>query len=210
MRDLVIVGASGFGREVLQWIKDINKISLEWNIKGFIDDNLDALVGYECDYTILGTISDWIPADNEYFCCAIAAPLVKERIIQLLESKGAHFATIIHPTAIVSDFTCIGRGVVITPKSKISPNVRIGDYVSVLGSSIGHDVMVEDFSTLSGNCSINGHVQIGKYVFVANNVCVLPSRRIADNAYLCMGSVVFTNIKKGVRVIGNPAKKIDF
>ena len=32
MKDIVIIGAGGFGREVAWLIEDINKVNLEWNI----------------------------------------------------------------------------------------------------------------------------------------------------------------------------------
>jgi hypothetical protein len=59
MQELIIVGAGGFGRELLQWVKDINKVKQKWIIRGFIDDNLKALDNYECDYNIIGGIEDW-------------------------------------------------------------------------------------------------------------------------------------------------------
>lgn len=58
MKDLLIIGAGGFGREVLQWIKDINKQKLTRNSIGFIDDNLNALDNLKCDYKVVGTIND--------------------------------------------------------------------------------------------------------------------------------------------------------
>ena len=76
MKDLIILGANGFGREVLQWAKDVNKVKPTWHIKGFLDDNLNALDGYKCDYEVLGTIKDWIPSENEEFVFAIASPKV--------------------------------------------------------------------------------------------------------------------------------------
>jgi len=60
MKEIIIVGASGFGRELLQWIKDINKIENRWIIKGFIDDNLSALDNYKCDYKVIGKVREWI------------------------------------------------------------------------------------------------------------------------------------------------------
>lgn len=45
MKNLYIVGASGCGREVLNIIKDIHAIrGVQWNIVGFLDDDLQALV----------------------------------------------------------------------------------------------------------------------------------------------------------------------
>ena len=45
MKDLIIVGASGFGRELVQWVEDVNANCPEWNILGFLDDNPNALLG---------------------------------------------------------------------------------------------------------------------------------------------------------------------
>lgn len=210
MKDIVIVGASGFGRELVQWIEDINRVSPEWNILGFIDDNIDALDGYECGYKIIGSIRDWTPSSNHFHVCALAFPKVKKRVVQMLEDRGAVFATIVHPTALVNKYAKIGKGVVVTPRSNINANAVVGDYVSILGSGIGHDAVVGDFSTLSGRCSINGHVNVGREVYVACGVSIAPSKTIGDGATIGIGSVVVNNVKAGITVFGNPAKKIDF
>lgn len=210
MKDLIIVGASGFGRELVQWIEDINHVEPEWNILGFIDDNPNALAGCHCDYKILGGIKGWRPKENEYFACALAFPSVKKMIVKDLKAKGAKFATLIHPTALVNKYAEIGEGVIVTPRSNINADTRIGNFVSILGSGIGHDSTVGDWSTLSGRCSINGHVQVGSMVYVASGVSVAPSKKIGDGAHVGIGSVVISNIKAGNHVFGNPAKKMDF
>lgn len=209
MKEIIILGAQGFGREVLQWVKDINKVKPTWNIKGFLDDNIHALDGYECDYNILGTIKDWVPSENEEFVFAIASPQIKEKIAAALMAKGAKFATVVHPTSIIGEFCRIGQGLVVTPRAKISPNVVIGDFVTVLGCGIGHDAEIGDFDTLCGNCAVNGHVKLGKRVFVATSAVIAPSKKVGDDAYICMGSMVMTNIKAGAKVMGCPAKKLD-
>lgn len=210
MKKLVIVGASGFGRELVQWIDDINKVEPTWEVLGFIDDNLDALKSSRCEYKILGTIQDWAPVEDVFLVCALAFPDVKAKVVSMLKGKGAKFATIIHPTALISKYAEIGEGVVITPRSNVNVDAKVGNFVSILGSGIGHDAIVGDYSTLSGRCSINGHVQIGSKVYMACGVSVAPSKKIGDGAHVGMGSVVITNIKSGVHVFGNPAKKIDF
>lgn len=210
MKELIIVGASGFGREVLQWAKDVNKNSNFWEIKGFIDDNPHALDGYKCDYPILGGIKEWVPSQNEVFSCAIAIPRIKELLVGILKAKGANFITIVHPTAIIGEFCEIGEGLVVTPRAKISPNVKIGNFVTILGSGVGHDAVIDDFSSISGNCSINGHVIIGKRVFVASNACIAPSKKVGDDSFIGMGSMVISNVPAGTKVMGNPARKFDF
>lgn len=209
MNNIIIVGASGFGRELVQWIEDINKEKPSWNILGFIDDNPKALDGSPCDYTIIGSIKEWIPKDNEYFACALAFPDVKSKVVTMLKNRGARFATLIHPTALINKYAEIGEGVIVTPRSNINANAKVGNFVSILGSGIGHDASIGDWSTLSGRCSINGHVTIGEKVYVACGVSIAPSKKIGDGATVGIGSVVISNVKSGTTVFGNPAKRLE-
>lgn len=208
MKELIIVGAGGFGRELLQWIKDINEVNQKWTVKGFIDDNLEALSKYECDMPIIGRIESWIPGINEVFACAIADPNIKEKIVTLLKSKDAKFVQVIHPKAQIGDFTRIGEGVVIYPNSVITVNGTIEDYVTILSSGIGHDAQIGAYSTISSCCDITGGVKIGKRVFIGSHVTVVPQKTIAEDAYVGAGSVVVTNIQKGSIVFGNPATRL--
>jgi sugar O-acyltransferase (sialic acid O-acetyltransferase NeuD family) len=210
MKELIIVGAGGFGRELLQWVKDINEVEHKWHIKGFIDDNLKALDNIECDYKVIGRIKDWQPSENEVFALAIADPKTKEKVVSSLTARGATFETIIHPRARVGSFNKIGKGVVLYPRAGLTVNIKIGDFVTILSSGIGHDVTIDDYSTISSHCGINGNVQIGKRVFVGSNAVIVPSRKIGDDAFIGAGSVVISHIKQGVKVLGNPAKKIEF
>ena len=209
MKNLIIVGASGFGREVLQWVKHCNEAGADWNIKGFIDLDLNALDGYECDYKVISTLEDYQVLEDDYFVIAVAIPTTKKRVVGKLKNKNAKFATIIHPTAIVSQFCTIGEGLVITPNAKISPNVIVGDFVTLLGSGLGHDSKIGDFCTITGNCSISGHVELNEGVFVGSNSCIAPKKKIGAWAYVGMGSMVISNVKPNTKVMGNPAKRLN-
>ena len=209
MKNKIIVGASGFGREMVKYIEDINTVSPTWNILGFLDDNPQALDGYPCDHNVIGTIKEWIPSEGEYFVCALAFPKVKKLVVECLEAKGAKFITLIHPTAMIHPHCKIGKGCVVTPYSSISTNAAIDDYVSVLGSNVAHDAYVGKWSTLSGKCALNGHVQVGEMVYMGCGVFVAPSKKIGDGATVGIGSVVIKNVKSGTTVFGNPAKKLE-
>lgn len=211
MKDLIIVGAGGFGRELLQWVKDINKVNPTWNVLGFIDDNPDALQNYACDYSVIGTIQEWQPKDNEEFALAIANPDIKEIVSKLIKDKGGKFAKIIHPTATIGDFNELGEGLVMYPNSRITVNVKIGDFVTILGNtSIGHDAVVDNYCTISGSCNLTRGVVLREKVFLSCNVSVVPERKIGKGAYVCAGSTVMTNIRSGYKVMGCPAKKVSF
>jgi sugar O-acyltransferase (sialic acid O-acetyltransferase NeuD family) len=210
MNDLLIIGAGGFGREVLQWIKDINKLKPTWNILGFIDDNLNALDNLECDYKVIGTINDWKPKENERFVMAVANPKAKQEIVKNMKLKGAVFTSIVHPSASISAFAQIGEGMIMYPNSLITVNTKVGDFVTLLSSSIGHDVEIDDYCTISSFCDITGGVKLGKRVFLGSHSTIIPKRKIGDDVYIAAGSVVMTNLKTGMRVYGNPAQKMDF
>lgn len=209
MKDLIIVGASGFGREIAWYIEEINAVRPTWNLKGFIDDNPHALEGCECDYKIIGSINEWQPKDIEEFVCALAFPDVKQKVVELLLARGANFVTLIHPTARINSHAIIGEGSVLTANCVISANAQVGRFCSILSSNVAHDASVGDFSTLSGKCALNGHVEVGRRVYMGCGVLVAPSKKIGDNAKVGIGSVVITNVKAGTTVMGNPAKKMD-
>lgn len=210
MKELIIVGAGGFGRELLQWIKDINRVCNKWVIKGFIDDNLSALDKCECEFSVIGRIEDWQPQINQVFACAIANPKVKEKIVKYLKLKGAIFTSIIHPTTIIGNHNKIGEGFVAYPNSVVTVNTKVGDFVTLLTSGIGHDAEIGNFTTISSYCDITGGVIIGERVFLGSHVTIVPGRKIGNDAYLGAGSVVVTHVKEDTKIMGNPAKKIVF
>lgn len=209
MKQLIIVGASGFGRELLQWCKDAQKVKKEWEILGFIDDDLSALDRYACDYRVLGTIQDWVPAEDQVFALAIADPAIKPEVVQKLESRGAQFVSIIHPDARIGEFNKLGKGLVLYPNARITVNVTIGDFVTVLdNTSIGHDANIGDYTTISASCGINGHVQVGKGSYFGCNASTIPGIKIGEACHIGVGSMVVNNIRSGMHVFGNPAKRI--
>ena len=98
MKNLIIIGAGGCGREVLQWAKDINEKEKRWNIKGFIDDDINALDGKICSVEVLSEIDGYeISAEDEFVCC-IGNSAVREKIVEKMKADGARFTSIVHPT----------------------------------------------------------------------------------------------------------------
>lgn len=210
MKDIIIVGASGFGREVLRLIENINEASPTWNVLGFLDDNPNALDGVECEYTIIGSIKDWVLKKDVFLACALAFPEVKKKVVEMLKERGVEFATLIHPNAVVNPRSTIGDGTIITNNCSISDNAHIGAFCTILGSGVAHDASVGDYSTLSGKCQLNGHVAVGSMVYMGCGVLVAPSVKIGDGATVGIGSVVISKVKAGTKVFGNPAKRMEF
>ena len=124
MKNLVIIGAGGCGREVLQWVKNINKGKKYWNIKGFIDDDLNSLDGKFCGVSVLSKIDEYIIDSTDEFVCCIGNSTIRKIVVEKMKAKGAVFATLIHPNAIIADSCKIGSGVIIYPFALVSDNAK--------------------------------------------------------------------------------------
>jgi len=207
-KKLLIVGAGGCGREVAHMAKDRQKTNtVDWELYGFLDDNLNALDGIDFDVPIVGSVHEWEPKEDEVFVCALGSPTVKENIAALLEEKGAKFANVIHPTAIIADNAEYGHGLIACQYSSISVNTRVGKHVMInLHTNIGHDACVGDFSVISAFCDITGRVKLGRKVFLGSHVAIAPGLKVGDDASVGIGSVVVASVRAGKSVFGNPAK----
>jgi len=208
LQKLVIVGAGGFGREMLAWARQSIQFEHEWTIKGFIDDNVEALSGKNTPGAMLGTIKDHQPAADEVFICAIGIPRVKRACSELLAARGASFTRLVHRTAVIGDNVELGEGVVLCPYTIVSANNRLGRGVAVnLHSSIDHDACVDDWSQVNCHCDLTGGVQVGKEVFFGSSVAIIPGVKIGDGAYLGAGAVVLRDVPAGATVFGVPARQ---
>ena len=210
MKKLIIVGAGGFGREVLSYCFGMEARSKEWEIAGFLDDNPQALEGYPYDWPILGTIKDYLPKDDEIFVMGIGFPIQqKMAIAKTLVNKGADFLTLIHRTAEVGLNTVIGQGCVMAPFSLLSSDVVLGDFVTFNAyASAGHDSIIQDGCTISSYGSIAGNVRLGKGVLVGLHGCILPGVSVGEHATVAAGSTVVKNVKSGTTAMGVPARKL--
>lgn len=204
VKDIIIVGAGGFGREAYYLIKKINK----WNIKGFIDDKQVDLTQYKIyDAPWLGTIKDWMPTDSEVYAMGISSPKVKEIVSKIMKEKGAKFETLIAPTAYVNETTELGEGCIIGGRAWVGDCNKIGNFVNIAGSSIGQDTIIDDYTTTTAHTNVPTG-KIGKRVFIGSMAVILAN--VGDDAFICAGSIVISNVKANTKVFGNPAKKIDF
>lgn len=209
MKNLFIVGAGGFGREVACLLDEIQRIKGPlWNVKGFLDDTENPLHGKKCNLEVVGSIQDFQPEANDVLVMAIADSVAKFRLSSMLKVKGAKFIRIIHPYAFLGEHNTIGEGAVIYGGFSMSVNCRIGNFTTLLSSQVGHDCIIDDFTTISGQCNLMGGVKIGKCVFMGGNVAIAPHITVGDGAYICVGSVIIKDVRPGAKMLGNPAKEI--
>jgi sugar O-acyltransferase (sialic acid O-acetyltransferase NeuD family) len=209
MKRLIIVGAGGFGREVLRWALDMAEYDRDWQIAGFLDDNLHALDDYGVDVSILGTVQDYQPGPDDLFAIAVGDPQTRIDLASTITKRGGCLATLIHPTAVIGDRVQIGLGSIICPYVVMTCDVTVGSLVIVnVHSTLGHDCKVGAASTLSCFCDVTGFVELGEGVFMGSHATVIPSVKVGHFARIGAGTTVIRNVRAGTTVFGVPGKQV--
>lgn len=211
MKRLLIIGARGWGREVYDIAKACVEAGADFTIKGFLDDKENALDGYDNYPPIIGPVESYRIQPDDVFICALGDVNYKKKYSDIILNKGGNFISVVHPTAVLGTNAKIGEGCVLGAFANLSNDTVIGNFVTMsIRSGMGHDSSIGNYSHIGGHCAISGFVTIGESVTMHPGCIIVPHRKIGDNAVIGTGSVVLGNVKAGVTVFGNPAKKIDF
>lgn len=209
LEQLIIVGAGKFGREVYTWAQQAIQAGAPWVLKGFLDDRPQALVNFRYDLPILSSAESYEPEAGDTLLCAIGDPVAKRRYSMLLEAKGARFAMLVHPTALVGHEIRLGDGCILGPFTQLSCDIVLGKHVTLgAHSSAAHDTRIGDYSQISGSCEINGNAILEAGVFLGSHATILPKAKVEAWAYVGAGSVVLRRVRARTKVFGNPAVAI--
>ena len=209
IKNLVIVGAGGFSREVICWADDAAHHGTVPSIRGYLLDDGYAPLSPTYGLPCLGGLDNYKSQPGDACVIAVSDPTAKRKIVHRLQARGANFISLIHPSAVIAKTAVIGLGCILCPHSFLSADAVLGDFITVNGmSSIGHDCKVGSYTTFSAHVDITGGVTIGEAVFVGSGARVLPGLSVGEGAKIGAGSVVVRSVKNGVTVYTNPAKKL--
>ena len=213
MKKLILFGASNFGDEIVQLFRDINKAKglPVWDIIGFLDDNREVTGHIRNGIKVLGT-KEWLESNliNEiYFVCVIGNPKAKEKVVTYLTSKGAKFASGVHPNVIISDTSTIGEGTVVTAGNIITTNAKIGNHIIInLACTVGHYTVINDYCTINPGVNISGDVILEEGVYIGTNATILEKIKVGTYSIIGAGAVANREIPANVTAVGIPAKVI--
>ena len=173
MINIVIVGGGAFARELVNWFEHADSFKCSQKLVGFLDDSNTSLGAGNYNLPHLGSISEYLPEENDLLLMAISDVNHKKIVFNRFKSLGAKFSQFIHPTAVVASSAMLGEGVVICPFALVSADAFVGDVCAInVSSSVGHDVSLGHFSTLSSHVDLTGWVQVGERVFFGSwTVC---------------------------------------
>ncbi|MDE7433211.1 MAG: acetyltransferase [Lachnospiraceae bacterium] len=213
MKDLLIIGAGGLGRETAWLVERINQRKQLWNVIGFIDDKEETWGKIVNGYKVIGNCEKITEYSNAYVICAIGASKTREHIIHKVKHlvPDIKFATLIDPKVEMSDYVSIGDGSIICAGTVISVNVTIGKNVIVdWNCTIGHDAVLEDNVMLYPSVNVSGSTRIGTGVELGTGTQIIQGKKIGKYSIIGAGAVVVSDIQEQCVAVGVPAKPIKF
>lgn len=214
LKKIAIYGAGGFGREVVWLIESSTDVENRYEIVGFIDDNTDLHGKVFNDIPVMSLESLKTDCSEARIVGAIGPPKVRERVVEKAAASGFPFETIIHPRAEYSRWIVIGEGTVICAGTILTTNILIGKHVQInLDCTIGHNVILADYTTLAPGVHVSGYVYFGKRVYVGTGAVIINGTEehpieIGDDVVIGAGAVVTKSVAPGLTVVGVPAKPI--
>jgi sugar O-acyltransferase (sialic acid O-acetyltransferase NeuD family) len=209
--DIVIIGAGGTSRDLIELIEAINDDKQCWNLLGILDDDL-AIQGQEVfGYPVLGTTSfmKCRRFSGVYSAIGVANErqlLVRKEIRNRLRLPTDRYPALIHPSAIVSRRSDLSSGTIIMSGVSCAGRVVIGAGAIILQNcAIGHDVGLNDFVTVSITVAIGGSARIEEGAYLGMGCSIAPGTKVGRQAVIGMGAVVIRNVPDHCVVVGNPA-----
>lgn len=212
MKNLVIINAGSFGRELYYIAKQSAGFGVDWIIKGFIDSSLNRLGEFAKFHPegILSTINEYQVQADDVFICAIADTKLKAEFTQKIEEQGGKFINIIHRSAIILDEVQLGKGIIIGPACMVSCHAVIGDHSSLVANvAVGHDVKIGKYCQLNSFSHLGGFSIISDCCTMHPLSLLLPKVRLANDCVVGANSSVVRSVDIPKQTLfGNPAKSI--
>ncbi|MFF4012623.1 NeuD/PglB/VioB family sugar acetyltransferase [Streptomyces sp. NPDC001717] len=216
--DLVIVGAGGFARETAQAVRDVAAADLawgrrpRWRLVGHLDDD-PALTGREVDgVPVLGGCEEVHRLGGARVVVCVGSPrdyAVRARLVRRLGLPVNRYATVVHPTAVVSDSSMLGVGTVLLAHVVLTASVRVGSHVAVMPQTVlTHDDVVGDFTTLASGVRLGGGVRLGRGAYVGAGSLVREYGVVGAWSLIGMGSTVLADVPPGEVWAGSPARRL--
>ncbi|MDY6826342.1 MAG: acetyltransferase [Bacillota bacterium] len=208
---LVIIGAGGFGREASLLVEEINEQNSEkekWHLYGFIDEDeklggqtrrgYPIYAGWEAIHNL---------SDNLACIVVVGDTEAKKKLANKAVKAGLAFASLVHPGVCLNEEVSIGNGVLINKGCLLTTNIKIGDHVSINpGCGIGHDAVIDAYSTLMWRVNISGNVHIKAGCLIGTGATILQGLTVGEGVTVGAGAVVTEDLPAGCTAAGVPAR----
>ena len=208
MKNLIIIGAGGMGRTMYSNALECVGYEDKFVVKGFIDDNLQALDSFENYPPVIETIKDYVPQADDVFVSSIGGESRRQCMEEII-SRGGKFMELIHKTARIYTNVKLGKGNFIGAYSVIGNDAVIGDYNMIQSYTvIGHDVRIGKWNRIDTHVTCVGGIVIEDEVNIHTSAVISHNVRVETGAHVGALSFVIRKVKAGTTVMGIPAKRL--
>lgn len=211
---IVVIGASGFAREVKWLIQEIDQATPGVEFAGYVVSDLSRLGEHDSREELLGDYS-WLrvhAAEFDGLAIGIGTPAVRLKVARELlpEFPIGRWPALVHPSVRIDRGSAeIGPGVLVCAGVIGTANVKMRAFSMVnLACTIGHEAEIGEGCVLNPTVNISGGVMLEEGVLVGTGAQVLQYLRIGRNSTVGAGSVVTKDVPEGVTVVGIPAKPL--
>ena len=208
MKELIIIGAGGMGRTIYSNALESVGYGEKFVVKGFIDDNLQALDGFPNYPPVINTIRDYQPQADDVFVSSIGGAARRPCMEEIIR-RGGEFMELIHQTARIYTNAKLGKGNFIGAYTVIGNDAEVGDYNMIQSYTvIGHDAKIGNWNRIDTHVTCVGGIVIEDEVNIHTSAVISHKVRVETGAHVGALSFVIRKVKAGTTVMGNPAKKL--
>jgi sugar O-acyltransferase (sialic acid O-acetyltransferase NeuD family) len=206
---LVVYGAGGFAREVA-WLAE--SCPDAGPVVAMIDDDPARHGSVINGIPVYGLAEARVAFPTARMVIGIGSPQGRQAVAERAAAAGFVFATLVHPRVERSRWIEVGEGAVICAGNILTTNIRIGRQAQInLACTVGHDVDIGDFATLSPGVNCSGRVRIGARAYIGTNASIIngePDKPlvIGDDAVVGAAACVTRDVAPGTTVVGVPAR----
>ncbi|MBI5296951.1 MAG: acetyltransferase [Chloroflexi bacterium] len=208
MNKVVIIGASEHGKVVADVIEREGKYAL----LGWIDSYKPA-GGEFFGYPMLGAedilLDLWQRKEIAGGIIAIGDNWTRGRMAEKIRSLASDFTfiTAVHPSAQVGRGVTIGQGTVLMAGTVVNSDSRIGAHCILnTKSSLDHDCVMDDFSSLAPGVTVGGVVRIGAFSAISLGANIIHGKKIGAHTVIGAGALVRSDIPDHCVAYGLPAR----
>ncbi len=196
---MILFGASGHGKVIADIIRAENRYELEY----FLDD------APKCDSFVSTPIYKAEPNlwDSKEMIISVGTNSTRKKITERLQN--VNYVNTIHPSAVISPYTSLGKGIVVMANVVVNNNVKIGNHV-ILNTSctVDHDCIIEDYAHISPGANLAGDVTVKEGAQIGIGASVIQGVEIGKFTMVGAGAVVIRDVPDYCTVVGNPARII--
>lgn len=146
--------------------------------------------------------------DGLNFIISVGDNKIRSRLAEQIRARNGTVKGLRHPSAIISKYAELSKGVVVHANAVIQGDVFVGrDSVISCNATVIHTSKIEDACYLAANSSVGAYINImcGALIGLGATVVSGKVEYVGANSIVGAGAVVLKNVEPDTIVAGNPA-----